>query len=296
MIEQLPGVSDLRRELDVATEAARRAGQAIMQFFRGDVAVERKAGDEPVTAADRASEAEVLKRLELAFPDDGILSEEQQDHESWVAHRRCWVVDPLDGTRDFVAGREGFSVMIGLLVDHRPVLGVVYQPVAKTLYRAAKGLGAERVSADGQATPLRPTSRVPPERLRLVASRSHPSQRVAEAKEHLGIDDELKIGSVGVKVGLIARGERDLYLNPDGKCKLWDTCAPEAIIIEAGGKMTDFSGSPLVYDDVERLRLDRGIIASNGACHELIVSRLAPVFGVGREGSGAAGSSGITEG
>ncbi|PID39762.1 MAG: 3'(2'),5'-bisphosphate nucleotidase CysQ [Deltaproteobacteria bacterium] len=281
MGERFAADLDLRRELDVASEAAKQAGLAIMPFFGGDVVVEHKQGDEPVTAADRASEKAVLARLERAFPDDGILSEEQNDHESWVGYRRCWVVDPLDGTRDFVAGREGFSVMIGLMIEHRPVLGVVYQPVAKTLYRAARGVGAEWVDAAGQRGSLQPTARVPPERLRLVASRSHPSQRVADAKEHLGIDDELKIGSVGVKVGLIARGERELYLNPDGNCKLWDTCAPEAIIVEAGGKMTDFSGAPLVYDDVERLRFDRGIIASNGACHNLVVSRLAPVFGVG---------------
>jgi 3'(2'), 5'-bisphosphate nucleotidase len=271
----------LHRELEIASEAARAAGAAMMEFFRSDLTVDRKAGDEPVTAADRASEDVVLARLRQAFPTDGILSEEQPDHASWVTHQRCWVVDPLDGTRDFVAGREGFSVMVGLLIDHRPVLGVVYQPVAKTLYRAARGQGAEMVDADDVRTPLRPTTRVPPERIRLVASRSHPSERVAEAKQHLGIDDELKIGSVGVKIGLIARGDRELYLNPDGNCKLWDTCAPEAIIVEAGGIMTDFYGDPLVYDDAQRLRLDRGIIASNGACHQVVVSRLVPVFGKG---------------
>ena len=275
------GSSDYQRELEIATDAAHRAGEIIMRYFRSGVEVEEKAGGEPVTAADRASEALVLAAIRENFPGDGILSEEQADHQSGLGHERCWIVDPLDGTRDFVGGREGFSVMIGLLVAGQPVLGVVHEPVAGTTCRAARGQGAQRILPDGAVETLHPTTRVPPEPIRLVASYSHPSDRVAEAKRRLGIEDELKIGSVGVKIALIARGRRELYLNPDGYCKLWDTCAPEAIITEAGGKMTDFSGNPLVYTDVQRIRLDAGIIASNGSCHDVIVKELAPIFAKG---------------
>lgn len=270
---------DYTRELAVATAAAQQAGVELLRYFRGELKVERKADASPVTAADRASEAVVLGALREAFPDDGILSEEQASgHRAWTAHRRCWVVDPLDGTRDFIEGREGFSVMIGLLVDAKPTLGVVHQPVVGRTYRYAPGAGADVLDAEGRSTPLSPSTRVPPEPIRLVASYSHRSPKVGEAKALLGIEDELMVGSVGVKIGLIASDQRDLYLNPDGHCKLWDTCAPEAIIVGAGGRMTDFSGQPLVYDDPARLRLDAGIIASNGACHDVVVERLAPVF------------------
>ena len=249
----------------------------MLSYFRhSNLQVERKVQGEPVTIADREAEALIAAGLSEGFPADGLLAEETADKDSWYRRERAWVVDPMDGTKDFIAGREGFSVMIGLLAHHRPVLGVVYQPCTGRLYRAALGLGAELLlTHTGQRQTLRPSTRVPPAPLRLVASYSNRSARIDRFKQTLNIQDELRTGSVGVKVGLIAAGERDVYLNPDGHCKLWDTCAPEAILREAGGTMTDLHGAPLVYDDAARLQLDRGIVASNGACHEALIAGLA---------------------
>lgn len=268
---------DLTKELDLACDLAVAAGEATLNYFGSDIEIHLKTGDEPFTAADKASEAIILNALRTQFPDDGILSEEQHDHGKWYEKHRVWVIDPLDGTRDFIAGRKGFSVMIGLLVAGRPKLGVVYQPVDRILYAAANGQAFMKTDKDSHVM-LCPSNRKPPDSVRLVASCSHYSPKVNQMKNQLGIVDEIRIGSVGVKIGLIASGDRDLYLNPDGKCKLWDICAPEAIVTQAGGKMTDFSGNPLVYHDPAQLRPNKGIIASNGACHQIILDKLAPTF------------------
>ncbi len=278
-VEGLQADQDLHQALELATLAALEAGQLIKGYFGTGVDVDRKVGDEPVTRADREAQALILKRLTNTFPSYGVLAEEQEDTTSWSQHKRSWIIDPLDGTKDFIAGRPGFSVMIGLLEDSRPILGVVHQPIGHRTFMAVKGGGAMMLGGDGDGpTPLRvsPVQEVP--QLRLVASKSHRSQVIDQAKAALGIDDEINVGSVGLKISLIARAERDLYLNPEGHCKLWDTCAPEIIVQEAGGQMTDIFGDPLVYSP-EEIRITRGILASNGCCHTAVVQALAPLFG-----------------
>jgi 3'(2'), 5'-bisphosphate nucleotidase len=267
------------QERALARELARRAGEATLAHFQDPaLAVERKGAiGEPVTEADRASEAVVLEGLRRAFPRDGILSEEQADTDSWARHERAWVVDPLDGTKDFIAGRHGFSVMIGLLEGGRPVLGAVRDPVEKIDYFAARGEGAW-MARDGEAARrLQVSALVGPAGLRLIASRSHRSALMDQVKAALGIADEQNLGSVGLKVGLIARAERDLYLNLEGHSKLWDSCAPEAILIEAGGEVSDLDGAPIAYRP-DAIYLRRGIVASNRACHAGVVEALARVL------------------
>jgi len=268
------------RELETAIRCARLAGAAVLRCFGTDLEVERKAGREPVTAADRESERVILEGLRRDFPEDGFLGEEGADHSSWAGFPRSWVVDPLDGTKDFIARREGFCVMIGLLEDSRPVLGVVYQPVTRATYFAARGHGAW-MTRDEVQIPLRVSAIEDPRALRLVVSCSHRSPFIDEAKQALGIDGELRLGSVGLKVGLVAQGERDLYLNPEGHCKLWDVCAPQIILEEAGGRMTDLRGAPMVYGP-GALRVQGGVLASNGACHEAVLEALKALLPRGR--------------
>jgi 3'(2'), 5'-bisphosphate nucleotidase len=267
---------DLSRELAVAVAAAEKAGQAVMSFYKGDFIVDKKLGDEPVTIADRTSESIVIEALRREFPQYGILSEELEDKTSWANFERSWVIDPLDGTKDFVAGRQGFSVMIGLLQHGSPILGVVNQPVAGITYRAAQGSGAW-VNAGGTDTALKVSSESSAENARLVASFSHREGVMDRIKETLGTRDEFNIGSVGVKVGLLATGERDLYINPAPHCRLWDGCAPQAILEEAGGKMTDPHGDALAYQPDE-LHLVKGFVASNGVCHDAVLAKIAPFF------------------
>jgi len=275
--------TDLDGELAAAAEAAEEAGRIIRRYFRTGLQVDHKAGDEPVTRADREAQEAILARLSGAFPGYGVLAEEQADTTSWSAARRAWVVDPLDGTKDFIAGRDGFSVMIGLLEAGRPVLGVVHQPAGGRTFAAIQGRGAVMRKDGAPARLLSVSAQTELPRLRLVASKSHRGETIDRARQLLGLTDELNVGSVGLKISLIARDQRDLYINPEGHCKLWDSCAPEIIRAEAGGRMTDLRGDPLAYGP-DQLRLHRGILATNGVCHEAVARALTPLW------QGAAGA------
>jgi 3'(2'), 5'-bisphosphate nucleotidase len=187
------------------------------------------------------------------------------------------MVDPIDGTRDFIRGRDGFSAMIGLCVDGRPILGAVYQPIGDRLYYAARGRGAFAVVDGGAPERMRVSDVREPSQIRLVASRSHRSPEIDAIRARLGITDELNVGSVGLKLGLIARGDRDLYVNTSSRSSAWDSCGPEAILCEAGGRLTDLHGRPLRYDVSDTRHLD-GLVASNDLLHERVIAELAALF------------------
>jgi 3'(2'), 5'-bisphosphate nucleotidase len=256
---------------------ARQAGERIRALHRSDLAVDKKADDSPVTEADREADSIIRGGLTAAFPGDALLSEETPDDGSRFRHDRVWMVDPLDGTKDFVRGQSGFSVMIGLVEGEGPALGVVYQPLGDKLYRAARGQGAWLSVAGGAPRQLHVSAITDTSEIRMVASKSNRTKTIDEVRTRLGINDELNIGSVGLKLGLIAEAERDLYVNPAGHSKLWDACGPEAILTEAGGKVTDAHGAPLRYRGQE-LGNRRGLIASNGHVHAAVVARLAQLF------------------
>jgi 3'(2'), 5'-bisphosphate nucleotidase len=166
--------------------------------------------------------------------------------------------------------------MIGLVRGGRPVLGVVHQPTTGRTYFATPDGGAHVIDAGG-IRPLAVSLVSDAGEARLVASASHRSSDIDRVKTALGIRDEQNIGSVGLKLSLIATGVRDLYVNPAPKTKIWDTCAPEAILVRAGGLITDLFGDPLPYDGP--LGQPRGLVASNGAVHAEVIAKLAPLFG-----------------
>jgi 3'(2'), 5'-bisphosphate nucleotidase len=267
------------RELEVARELALRAGTLILGYRGVGVDVFLKPGDEPVTRADREASELIVAGLSHAFPADVIVSEEAADDPRRLAPgARVWFVDPLDGTKDFIRGLSGFAVMIGLCVDGRPCLGVIYQPVGARLFVAADGAGARLFTDEDESERVLAVSTVgTPERIRLVASASHRTDDIDRVKSALGVDDELNVGSVGLKLGLIALGERDLYVNPSSKCKMWDTCAPEALLTQAGGRLSDIHGRPLRYDRAD-LWHSAGLLASNSLVHDAVVEKLRPLF------------------
>jgi 3'(2'), 5'-bisphosphate nucleotidase len=269
-------MTSLDREAAVAIDLARRAGAIVLRYRRPGLQVDHKAHDEPVTRADREANELIVAGLRAAFPDDAILSEESAAVGEYRTAARAWMVDPLDGTRDYVRGLPGFAVMIGLCVEGRPSLGVVYQPLGDVLYHAARGQGAVALEA-GAARPLRVSPTRDPRGCRLVSSASHRLATIDRVKAALGIDDELLLGSVGLKLGLVARAERDLYVNPEGFCKLWDSCAPGVILTEAGGRLTDVHGRPLDYRRAEVRHLE-GLLASNGHLHDAVVAAVSPLF------------------
>ena len=265
----------LAKELGCALELARRAGTLVHGLQSGDLGVELKPGDEPVSIADRRASELIVAGLLAAFPGDLIISEELPPAPGAFGAPRLWLVDPIDGTKDFIRGEDGYSVMIGLVSGGRPALGVVHQPVPDRTFYATPD-GAWVTVAGGAPVPLVVSAVALAGQARLVASRSHRTADIDRVKERLGIDDEQNIGSIGVKLCLIAAGARDLYVSPQAKTKAWDTCAPQAILERAGGRLTDLLGGPIAYSG--DLAHRRGLVASNGHVHAEVVERLAPLF------------------
>jgi 3'(2'), 5'-bisphosphate nucleotidase len=273
--------STYAHELEVALKLAREAGAVILSFYDSPLHIERKVGSdehsEPVTQADRAANELIVNGLKTEFPDDGILAEESLDTERRLAKRRVWMVDPLDGTNGFIARDGDFAVQIGLAVEGRAVLGVVYQPLSSLLYRATEGCGTWIERAGFEVERARVSDESSVERMRLAASRTHRSPRMDTVVRALGLKEEVQRGSVGVKVGLIIERQCDVYVHLSPRTKQWDTCAPEIVLSEAGGRMTDLFGEPLGYNQPE-VQNRNGLVASNGAAHAIIIERISPLL------------------
>ncbi len=266
---------DLQEELAFTARIAQEAGTIVNTFYVGASEVEYKAPDEPVTEADRSANQHIVTCIRAAFPDDGILSEESKDDLSRLHKDRVWIVDPLDGTKEFIARNGEFSIMIGLAIGGRPAMGVVYQPSSGLLYSGIVGQGASLLE-EGESIPLHVSDRTNTRQMVLVSSRSHRKQIVDNIRRKLGITSESVTGSVGLKVGQIARQLADLYIHPSPGCKEWDLCAPEAVLTAAGGVMTDCWGNPLRYNKRD-VRAHNGLIASNGQVHGPIMETVANI-------------------
>src|SRR5688500_13686059 len=275
---------EFERELRVCVELARRAGEAALAFYGKPMRVEHKDEfDEPVTQADRAVNELIVRALRETFPSDGILAEESVDTDRRIGRERVWMIDPIDGTKGFIAGTGDFCVQIGLAVAGRAALGVLYAPATDVLYWAARGHGAwvlrptSEADRSALAERLSVTGEAEPTRMRLAESRSHRGPRMESVVRALGVRAEVRSHSVGIKVGLLVERQADLYIRLSPKTKQWDTCAPEAVLAEAGGRMTDLWGGPLLYNTPDVLNRN-GIVASNGAAHEAVVGRLSTLL------------------
>lgn len=267
-------------ELRIALALAREAGAAIMSFYEGPLQIEQKSDShdrEPVTQADKVANELIVNGLTEQFPGDGILAEESVDTARRLGKRRVWMVDPLDGTNGFIDGNDDFAVQIGLAEAGEPVVAVVYQPVSGVLYRAVRGEGAwiERPNHEPERTHVSDQRDL--HKMRLAASRSHRSPRMDKVVRAFGVKQEVNRGSVGVKVGLIVEQQCDLYVHLSPRTKQWDTCAPELILREAGGAITDLFGAPLRYNTPEVQNLN-GLVASNGVVHDQLLNAMAPLL------------------
>jgi 3'(2'), 5'-bisphosphate nucleotidase len=272
------GGTHYERELGAAIRLAREAGAAALEHYGGPLNIVHKSeNDDPVTQADHAANDVIIAGLQREFPADGILSEETLDTVRRLSLARVWMIDPLDGTKGFIEGNGDFAVQIGLVEEGTPVVGVVYQPVPGVLHYAARGAGAWVVRPGAEAARLRASSEIEFARMRLAASRNHHSPRMSAVMRALGVSEEIRRGSVGIKTGLIAERQCDLYIHLSPRTKQWDTCAPEAILAEAGGRLTDLWGEPLRYN-TEDVQNRNGIVASNAAAHPLVIARLAPLL------------------
>ncbi len=272
---------ELEKELEIAKDLARRASEEILEHYGREIVAEEKMGVdrhyEPVTAADRAASRIIVEGLAEAFPDDGILSEEEEDVVAVrLGRERVWIIDPIDGTAGFVRKDGDFAVQIGLAKDGEPVVGVVLLPFHGITYYATAGGGSFKESSAGTER-LHASNETDYSKMFMAVSRNHPSSKIRTVLNSLGVAGEMNRGSVGLKIGLIAEQSCDLYIHLSPRTKLWDTCAPQIILEEAGGKLTDLFGERFRYD-IEDLQNHGGICATNGAAHEETIERLRPIL------------------
>jgi len=259
-------ISDKIPELDLAINAAIEAGNAILEIYQSDYETSTKNDDSPITDADLKSN-EVIKKI-LSQAEHDILSEEDKDDLGRLSQEMVWIIDPLDGTSDFIDKTGEFTVMIALIKNKKPILGVIGWPTEKTLFVAQKGSGAFRFSNDQwNKISVTKVSDIP--KCRTVGSRHHLSDKEKSFIKKLGIEDFTSIGS-SLKVGKISSGEAEAYITTTNKMKEWDSAASYCIISEAGGKMTDMSGNDLTYNN-EDVYHQNGILVTNGLIHNKIV-------------------------
>jgi 3'(2'), 5'-bisphosphate nucleotidase len=239
--------------LTALIEIAEAAGREIMRIYGTAFSVNLKSDHSPITEADLSAQRIIAAGLQRITPQIPMLGEESppqlfEQRRQWP---RLWLVDPLDGTREFVKRNGEFTVNIALVEEFEPVLGVLYAPARAVLYGAARGCGAFRRTANGQRTVIHAQSTAPA-RLRVLGSRSHGDAALDRMLERLGDLERLHVGSA-LKFGLLAEGSGDLYVRR-GPTFEWDTAAGQALVLEAGGVVVDLHGAPLRYNARAELR------------------------------------------
>lgn len=256
-----------QHESEVVGPLIREAGRIVMAHYRTEFTVTTKSDSSPVTMADLDANSLIVERLTAAFPEDTIISEESPTTGKKNSERK-WLIDPLDGTREFVDKNGMFVVMIGLAIKGEAVFGAIYQPTEDLFMMGAKNFLSIQQGGKNLTPNLSPTT-LGKDSI-FVISRSHPSKSVERITKKVESKGVVRIGSVGLKIAQIVTGQGDVYLSTSNKMSEWDTCAPEAILRAAGGTVSDITGAPLRYGK-ESPNTKRGIIASNGLLHHLVV-------------------------
>jgi myo-inositol-1(or 4)-monophosphatase len=264
--EVLSSTADLQRELNLAREAALSAGEILERYFRDrGFEIDQKGKDNPVTTADFEADHEIKRLLRPPFPEYGWLSEETADNPDRLSRRRVWIVDPLDGTKEFIKGIPEFVVSIALAEDGQPILGVTYNPIRREMFWCVRGSGCYM---DSQAVRVTLTPSLA--HATVLASRSETSR--GEWKSYEGKLRVNPIGSVAYKLALVAAGRADATFTRTPKSE-WDIASGAALIVEAGGRITDIDGSEMRFNKPS-VKL-KGFVASNTLLHEEI-ERLVP--------------------
>ena len=272
----------LQKELEIAIKLAKTAGEVVLEFYALEIIAEEKYGidnfSEPVTIADRTASKIIVEGLAESFPDDAILSEEEKDDKKIrMAKKRVWMIDPIDGTWGFIKKDGDFAVQIGLAENGESILGVVFVPDENRLFYASRGNGAFVIENDKLPRRLKVSDKTDFTEMSLAVSRNHRSPKMSQIVKSFKLKKEIQRGSVGLKVGLIAEQICDLYIHLSPRTKFWDTCAPQIILEEAGGKLTDLFGEKIIYD-IKDVQNHNGVLASNGTSHEAAVKKLQPLL------------------
>jgi len=247
---------------DLAVEAAKEAGAAVRGFYQDSYTIQDKGEDNPLTDADLASNEILEKRLRHAFPDTGWLSEESVDDPERLEKTGCWIVDPLDGTREFTLGIPQFCVSVAYVYRGEAVVGVLYNPIEEELFSGIVGVGAW---LNGEAVTV--TSQPTVDGARILCSRSEIKKGWFD-----GFKDQLTlqpVGSVAYKFGLVAAGRAEATFTPRPR-NAWDLAGGVAILLAAGGEATDRHGAPYRFNTQTPLK--DGVCGTNRAMHAAVLA------------------------
>ncbi len=268
--------AELEAMILIVRAAAKRASELYAEHVEAGLAVTEKAPGDPVTRADRELDAFVSAALRERFPDAGIVSEESVPAGAALAaeleRREVFFVDPIDGTREFVDKNGEFAVMLGLARDGRASAGVLAVPSEGLIFAGRIGQRAFVESSDGSRDLVQVSAVTRFEEARMLVSRSHEPALVGPLRRRLGIGTVSPCGSVGVKVARLVQGKAELYVHAGAGLSLWDTCAPEAVLVAAGGRLTDLDVGLIDYRGPTGL--SRGLVATNGVLHPGVMSAL----------------------
>ena len=250
-------------EAKIAIQAAIEAGKVVMNVYNQNFTSTTKNDNEPITEADIKSN-EIIQKIisSCGYP---ILSEESIDDKKRLDFNKIWIIDPLDGTTDFIKRTGEFTIMISLLDGQHPILGIIYWPTEDKLFFAQKEKGAYILN-NNTWSKLSVSNISNLSQCKAVGSRYHISENEKKLLELLNISKFTSKGS-SLKVADISSGLAELYFTTTNKIKQWDTCASYCLINEAGGKMTDMFGNDLRYN-TEKLNHENGLLVSNGLIHE----------------------------
>lgn len=258
-----------KNELMLAKEAALQAGEVIYHYYESkNYTVEEKSEDHPVTIADKEANQIIRRKILNAFPRDAWLSEEDADDGLRLNRERVWIVDPLDGTKDFICGNPEFTVSIALVIDNQPVVGVIYNPVTKELFWAAKGQGTF-LNDDERLTVL---SHPGEKLIQVLASRSEHHR--GEWEIYKNYFEIIPRGGAAYKMGLVAKGEGHACFTLKPKNE-WDVCAGHLLVEEAGGVVTFVSGETVLYN--QRNTSFQNLVYAHPEIHRQILQTIKKV-------------------
>ena len=258
-------MSTYENELEVAKTAARAAGAAVLEIWSQDFdTTEKDGGKGPLTEADLAANRILIEHIQAAFPGDAILSEETVDTKERLDNRRCWIIDPLDGTREFTLKIPEFCVSVGFVVDGAAVVGALFNPATGELIAGEVGVGT---TIDG--APATVTSHDTVDGGRFLVSRSEHGKGWFEAYEDKA--DMVPMGSVAWKFGLVAVGRAEATFTPKPRNE-WDLCGGVACVLAAGGHATNGAGEPYGFNRPDPLHI--GVCGTNGAIHDAVLTMM----------------------
>lgn len=279
---------ELERDLALALAAVAEAGEAVMRWFGSELEVTHKAPDQPLTAADLEADRILRERLLHGAPGYGWLSEETADHPDRLARDRVWIVDPIDGTRSFIARRPEFAISVGLSVRGKALLGIVSNPAARELFWAVAGQGAFRRDAAGCESRLQVLADGGARSL--LASRSELA--AGEFDPFRGSWELLPVGSTAYKLARVAAGLGSAFVSRGPKSE-WDVCAGALLVAEAGGVVSDLEGRSLGYNRADPYV--HGIAAGSPGAHAALLALTRELPPGGRLDPGRAAAPGEEE-